>query len=83
MLTIFARQLGAGVHLADAGGAELVDPRQDIVAQHDGDLERHARRLAGLQHGVAAGLRIDAAGIGHDLDLLLRDLAGERPHDGA
>ena len=64
MLAIFARQRGAGIHLADVELAQLVDPRQQIVAQHDGDLERHARRLAGLEHGVAAGLRVHAAGVG-------------------
>ena len=49
------RQLRVRVHLADAGGAEFLDTRQDIVAQHDGDLELHTRRLAGFQDGVAAG----------------------------
>ena len=72
-------QLGAGVHLADVGLAQLLDARLQVVAQHQRDLERHARRLAGLQHGVAAGLRVHAAGIGDDLDLPVGDLLGQRP----
>ena len=83
MLAMLRRQRGAGIHLADVEPAQLVDPRQQIVAQHDGDLERHARRLAGLQHGVAAGLRIHAAGIGDDLDLPVGDLARQRAHHDA
>ena len=72
------RQAGAGVQLLAV--AELVAAAVEVVAFHQGDVHFHAGLGEHLLQRLAAGARIDAAGVADHLYVLLFDLAGQRRH---
>jgi hypothetical protein len=74
------REGGAGEHLGRARGAHGLDLRHQVVAQHGGDLQVHALGLRRSHQRVAAGRRVDAAGVGDDLDAARLDLLHQRLH---
>ena len=74
------RKARARLHLPDVERAQFLLAVEEIVAFHGADLQRDARLLADLFERLAAGLEIDAAGIGDDLDLLVRDFPDQRLH---
>ncbi len=68
----------ATVQLGAVG--EFLLARQQVVAQHHADLDRHAGLGGNFLQRLLAGQRIDAAGIGHHLDAARLDLAQQRRH---
>ena len=70
----------ARLHFPDVERAQFLLAFQQIVALDRADLQRDACLLADLFERLAAGLEIDAAGIGDDLDLPVRDFPDQRLH---
>ena len=70
----------AGVHVAHlvAFGQEVVEAREDVVAEHDRDFEPGRQST----HFARAGDRVDAAGVGDDFDLAFAELAGDARDQG-
>ena len=65
-----------------AGGDELVEPRQEVVARYHAERGREPLGAAGLGDAVAAGLHVHSARIGHHPDAPLHDLREHRAEHG-
>src|SRR5690606_17287454 len=63
-------------------GAEFLGVRDQVVALDHGDPQVESRRLHSGAHGLAAGARVHAAGVGENLYALSRDLLEVRPEQG-
>ena len=70
----------ARLHVAevDAGGAQLGDAQEDVVAQHDGDAQLEALAAGGGQQRLGAAAGVDSAGVGHDARAPPLELAEQR-----
>src|SRR4030095_15478696 len=79
------RERLAGVHVLqfDALRDQLVEPVHNVVARYDADfdLAREAQLFDDLGESGDAGLRIDAAGVGHDLDVAGQAFRQDAPDD--
>ena len=64
----FRRERAAGEHLLGTGCAQCLDLRHQVVAQHGGNFQVNAFGLRRRHQRGAAGGRVDAAGVGNDLD---------------
>ena len=62
------RLAGVEVVEVDAGGHELVEAGQEVVAVDVGDGGRQAELVGDLGDGLGAAGGVEAAGVGHHLD---------------
>jgi hypothetical protein len=65
----------------EAKGAELFELRLQVIAQQHGDFHRHPGLVAGRLQCRGAGLRIDAAGIADDADVLFGECSQQGRED--
>src|SRR5262245_21846544 len=79
------RERLAGVHVLqfDALRDQLVEPVHNVVARDDADFDLacEAQLFDDLGESGDAGLRIDAAGVGHDLDVVGQAFRQDAPDD--
>ncbi len=74
------REWCAREHFLGLCGAQRLDLRHEVVAEHGGDLQVHAFGLRRRDERRAAGRGVDAAGIRDHLDAACLDLFHQRAH---